>query len=167
MDFIWSLNQRDLDQAVYFSGCSDQIIGLVAFQVQIYFPINPITYTTPLECLLITPDTKGIKEHWAYLLVQSGGKTNCFSVAGCLQDSLSAWWHLEGCESEECYLSSCERLDFFFFCSLNIGTRGFPSEIVNFPLGFINSIPWDFKIIGLSNLWFIDKRKEKITSFVK
>lgn len=167
MDFIWSLNQRDLDQAVYFSGCSDQIIGLVAFQVQIYFPISPITYTTPLECLLITPDTKGIKEYWAYLLVQSGRKTNCFSVASCLQDSLSVWWHLEGCESEECYLSSCERLDFFFFCSWNIGTRGFPSEIVIFPLGFINNIPWDFKIISLSNLWFIDKRKEKITSFVK
>lgn len=64
---------------MYFSGCSNQIIGLVAFQVQIYFPINPITYTTtPLECLFITANTKGIKEHWAYLLVQSGEKQTVF-----------------------------------------------------------------------------------------
>lgn len=83
-----SLNQRG-PGGPYFSGCSDETTGLVAFQVQIYFSVSPTVYTL-LECLFITEETKGYQGTRGLFF---GGiwQKNCFSIAGCLQGFLSAW----------------------------------------------------------------------------
>lgn len=159
---MWSLNQQALGQApkffrlprwAYWAGCFS---GVHLFLSKSYC-------LNTSQMLVYYRGGKGaIKQGTLGLLFGGIWQKNWFSTAGCLQGSLSVWWHLYGQGRGECFLTTCGRLAFFPPRSWNIRARGLLSETVNFLLGLVIVRLCSFRIVELSHIWlFIDKRKEK------